>query len=285
MLLALICAGFAGTIFTVALILFGNRSNVSRVVAQLEDTATPHTHHRTAPIVAHLLSGIDKTAVSAKLQEAGWYKTNVTQFVAARFICAVVVAGIAIFALLALQQITPMYLLFAVLCTGFGFSLPSFTLDDAIKKRKAAIGRRIPDLLDMVSTTVEAGVALNAALATATGSMKGPLADEIEMVLSDIRLGRNRADAFNAMAQRAHQIDLSSFVMAIVQTERLGGNIGHVLDELAEEARSRRLQRAEEIAAALPVKMVVPMAFLMLPALFVMVFTPIVAQLIGINEK
>jgi tight adherence protein C len=87
------------------------------------------------------------------------------------------------------------------------------------------------------------------------------------------------------MAQRAHQVDLSSFVMAIVQTERLGGNIGHVLDELAEEARSRRLQRAEEIAAALPVKMVVPMAFLMLPALFVMVFTPIVAQLIGVNEK
>jgi tight adherence protein C len=111
--------------------------------------------------------------------------------------------------------------------------------------------------------------------------MKGPLAEEVEMVLSDIRLGRNRADAFNAMAQRAHQVDISSFVMAIVQTERLGGNIGRVLDELAEEARSRRLQRAEEIAGSLPVKMVIPMAFLMLPALFVMIFTPIIAQMMG----
>ena len=158
---------------------------------------------------------------------------------------------------------------------------PQKLVDGAIKKRKAAIGHRIPDMLDMVSTTVEAGVALNSALATATASMKGPLAEEIEMVLSDVRLGRNRADAFNAMAQRTHQVDLAAFVMAIVQTERLGGNIGHVLDELAEEARSRRLQRAEEIAAALPVKMVLPMAFLMLPALFVMIFTPIVAQLVG----
>jgi tight adherence protein C len=281
MLLALICAGFAGTIFMVALLLFGNRSDVSRFVAQLEDTATPHTHQRTAPIVAHILSGIDKTAVTAKLAEAGWYKISVTKFVASRFICFAVTASLAAFFVLALRQMSLQYIAFAVVFSFFGFSLPSFALDSAIKKRKAAIGHRIPDMLDMVSTTVEAGVALNSALATATASMKGPLAEEIEMVLSDIRLGRNRADAFNSMAQRAHQVDLSSFVMAIVQTERLGGNIGHVLDELAEEARSRRLQRAEEIAAALPVKMVIPMAFLMLPALFVMIFTPVVAQLMG----
>jgi tight adherence protein C len=285
MMVALICAGFAATIFLIALALFGNRSDVARVVAQLENTATTHTNDRTTPIVRHLLSGIDKTAVSAKLAEAGWYKTTVTQFVASRFICFAALTGITVFTLFALHLFELQYILFGTLFSAFGFSLPTFQLDGAIKKRKAAIGHRIPDLLDMVSTTVEAGVALNAALATAVGSMKGPLADEIEMVLSDIRLGRNRADAFNSMSVRAHQVDLSSFVMAIVQTERLGGNIGHVLDELAEEARSRRLQRAEEIAAALPVKMVLPMAFLMLPALFVMIFTPVVAQLMGMANK
>ena len=284
MILALICAGFAATIYLVAMAVLGNRSDVSRVVAQLEDTATPHTHHRTAPIVQHLLSGIDKTAVAARLAEAGWYGTTVTKFVAARFICAVGVGVFAVFMLFLMDMVSIVNLLFCALAGGFGFSLPSFALDSAIKKRKHAIGHRIPDMLDMVSTTVEAGVALNSALATATASMKGPLAEEIEMVLSDIRLGRNRADAFNSMAQRAHQVDLSSFVMAIVQTERLGGNIGHVLDELAEEARSRRLQRAEEIAGALPVKMVIPMAFLMLPALFVMIFTPIAAQLMGMGK-
>lgn len=281
MTIALICIGCAGTIFALAIAFFGNRSDVSRVVAELEDTATPHTSHRTAPIVRHLLSGIDKTAIAAKLAEAGWYKTTVQTFVAARCVSCVATAALATFFVIAMGQISVLYVLGAVLVAGFGFTLPSHVLDHAIKSRKTAIGNRIPDLLDMVSTTVEAGVALNAALATAISTMKGPLAEEIGIVLSDIRLGRNRADAFNAMGQRTHQVDLSSLVMAIVQTERVGGNIGHVLDELAEEARARRLQRAEEIAAALPVKMVVPMAFLMLPALFVMIFTPIVAQLMG----
>jgi tight adherence protein C len=174
-----------------------------------------------------------------------------------------------------------LYIVFAAGLAALGLALPSFALDNAIKKRKTAIGNRLPDFLDMVSTTVEAGVALNSALAIANSSIKGPLADELGMVLSDVRLGRNRADAFNSMAQRVHQVDLSALVMAIVQTERLGGNIGQVLDELAVEARARRLQRAEEIAAALPVKMVLPMAFFMLPALFVMIFAPVVAQLVG----
>jgi tight adherence protein C len=281
MLLALICAGFAATVFTLAIVLFGNRSDVKRRVAELEDTATLHTHHHTTPIVRHLLSGVDKTAIAAKLAEAGWYKTSVTTFVLSRFVCFGVMGGLSILLLFVLQQASPLYIIFAIGLAVFGLTIPSFSLDSAIKKRKNAIGHRIPDFLDMVSTTVEAGVALNSALAIATASIKGPLAEELEMVLSDVRLGRNRSDAFNSMAQRVHQVDLSSLVMAIVQTERLGGNIGHVLDELSSEARSRRLQRAEEIAAALPVKMVLPMAFFMLPALFTMIFAPVVALLVG----
>lgn len=281
MSIALICLGFAGAVFALAYALLGNRSDVSRRVAELENTATPHTHHRTTPVVQHLLSGVDKTAIAARLGEAGWYKTTVTQFVLSRLVCFGIMAGLGVFFLLATHSFSLAFVVLAVVVAAIGLALPSFALDGAIKKRKTAIGHRIPDFLDMVSTTVEAGVALNAALGIATASIQGPLAEEMEMVLSDVRLGRNRADAFNSMAQRVHQVDLSSLVMAIVQTERLGGNIGHVLDELADEARSRRLQRAEGIAAALPVKMVLPMAFFMLPALFVMIFAPVVAELIG----
>jgi pilus assembly protein TadC len=281
MLIALICVGFAGTVFALATILFGNRSDVSRRVAELENTATTHTQIRTAPIVKRLLSGVDKTAVAAKMAEAGWYRTTVTQFVLSRLVCFGVMAGLSAFFLIETHSISLVYIAFAAGVAALGLALPSFALDNAIKKRKTAIGNRLPDFLDMVSTTVEAGVALNSALAIANSSIKGPLAEELEMVLSDVRLGRNRADAFNSMAQRVHQVDLSSLVMAIVQTERLGGNIGNVLDELATEARARRLQRAEEIAASLPVKMAIPMAFFMLPALFVMIFAPVVAQLLG----
>jgi tight adherence protein C len=281
MLIPLICLGFAGTVFALATVMLGNRSDVSRRVAEVEDTATVHTHHHTTPIVKHLLSGVDKTAIAAKLAEAGWYKTTVTHFVLSRLVCFGITGGLAVFFLLVMHEMSLVYFIGSAVVAVFGLTLPSFALDQAIAKRKHDIGRRIPDFLDMVSTTVEAGVALNSALAIATSSIKGPLAEELEMVLSDVRLGRNRADAFNSMAQRVHQVDLSSLVMAIVQTERLGGNIGHVLDELADEARSRRLQRAEGIAAALPVKMVLPMAFFMLPALFVMIFAPVVAELVG----
>ena len=83
------------------------------------------------------------------------------------------------------------------------------------------------------------------------------------------------------MSRRVNQIDLASVVTALVQTERLGGNVAQVLDELAEEARSRRLNRAEELAAKIPVKMVIPMALFMLPALLVMIFGPVAAQLLN----
>jgi tight adherence protein C len=104
------------------------------------------------------------------------------------------------------------------------------------------------------------------------------LREEIEAVLSEIRLGRSRADALRSMAMRVRQPDISSTVTAIVQAERLGSNLGNVLSELAEETRNKRMMLAEEIAALMPVKMVIPMALFMLPALFVMIFGGVVAR-------
>ncbi len=279
MLAAGIAALCAATLFAVTVALLGFRSDASRRVAELDWTQRERANAGQSKVVSKILSGVDKTAVGAKLAEAGWYKTSVKRFVMSRFVAAGAGIGIAFFATLILNQAHFLFLA-AIILGGVGMIAPSFVIDGAIKKRKEAIGRRIPDLLDMVSTTVEAGTALNSALASATSSFDGPLAEEIAIVLSDVRLGRSRADAFNAMGQRAKQQDLSSMVTAIVQTERLGGNIGDVLDELAQEARARRLSRAEEIAAKLPVLMILPMAFFMLPALFVMIFTPVVANML-----
>jgi tight adherence protein C len=280
MLIAAIAACCAATLFAATIALLGFRSNASLRVAELDWANRDKARQGQSKIVRRLLSGVDKSAVGAKLAEAGWYKTSVTRFVLARFVGAGV--GAAAGALVTIVLNDTQFLLAVVLVLGvLGLVAPSFVIDGAIKKRKQAIARRIPDLLDMVSTTVEAGTALNSALATATSSFDGPLAEEIGIVLSDVRLGRSRADAFNAMGQRAKQADLSAMVTAIVQTERLGGNIGDVLDELAHEARASRLARAEAIAAKLPVLMILPMAFFMLPALFVMIFTPVVANLLG----
>jgi len=151
----------------------------------------------------------------------------------------------------------------------------------AVQKRKVAIQRALPDLLDMLSTTVQAGLAFNAALIHAQEVAVGPLAEEIKAVLSEIRLGRSRADAMKSMASRVRQEQLSTTVTAIIQAERLGSNLANVLEELSEETRNRRMVRAEEIANLMPTKMVIPMALFMLPALFVMIFGGVAAEYMG----
>ena len=274
-----LCA--AATLFTLVLVVMGGRSDLSRRVAELEFKAKSNEPKIFAqsPVFRRILAGVNRSAIAAKLAEAGWYGMAVPTFVAIRIGAALAVGAIAFVGAMLLGQSSLMLLLTPIVGAMFGATVPSFVIDGAIKKRKVAIANRLPDLLDLVATTVEAGTALNGALAAAISSMDGPLAEEMQIVLSDIRVGRTRADAFLSMSSRVKQEDLASMVTAIVQTEKLGGNIGGVLDELAQEARSRRLMRAEEIAASLPVKMVVPMALLMLPALFVMIFTPVIANM------
>ena len=106
----------------------------------------------------------------------------------------------------------------------------------------------------------------------------GALGEEVRAALSEMRLGRSRADALRSMAARVRVEQLTTTVTAVVQAERLGSSLANVLEELASEVRNRRSQRAEEIANMMPTKMVLPMALFMLPALFVMIFGGVVAE-------
>jgi tight adherence protein C len=133
----------------------------------------------------------------------------------------------------------------------------------------------------MLASMVQAGLTFNAALAYAQDIVTGPLAEEVKASLSEMRLGRSRADALRSMAMRVRVEQLTTTVTAVVQAERLGSNLANVLEELAGEVRNRRAQRAEEIANMMPTKMVIPMALFMLPALFVMIFGGVAANYIG----
>jgi tight adherence protein C len=270
---------FAGALFAVGFAVVDRGDDMSRRLAELDPF--PAESARNDKIVHSLVDAKQQVVLSGRFAEAGWYKTTVITFTLTRLGVAVALAAGG--ALVALLLHAPIFVvaLATLVCAIVGFIAPSFVLDNAVKSRKAQIARRIPDLLDMVSTTVEAGTALNGALAVAVTRMQGPLSEEFRMTLSDIRVGMPRVDALTALARRVQQIDLSSVVTALVQTERLGGNVAHVLDELAEEARNRRMSRAEEAAAKLPVKMVIPMALFMLPALFVMIFGPVAAEMMS----
>jgi tight adherence protein C len=270
---------FAGALFAVGFAVVDRGDDMSRRLAELDPF--PAESARNDKIVHSLVDAKQQVVLSGRFAEAGWYKTTVITFTLTRLGVAVALAAGGALAALLLHAALFVVALATLVCAIVGFIAPSFVLDNAVKSRKAQIARRIPDLLDMVSTTVEAGTALNGALAVAVTRMQGPLSEEFRMTLSDIRVGMPRVDALTALARRVQQIDLSSVVTALVQTERLGGNVAHVLDELAEEARNRRMSRAEEAAAKLPVKMVIPMALFMLPALFVMIFGPVAAEMMS----
>jgi len=269
-----------GALFGLGFALLDRGDDMERRLAELE-RAPADDNQRGGKIVRSLVDEKERAALGTRFAEAGWYSTTVVSFTMWRVSLALGAGALAALG----AQLSQMSLMYIAVVGGgglaLGFVFPSFVLDAASRKRKADIARRLPDFLDIVSTTVEAGTALNGALAIAVTRMQGALADEFRMTLSDIRVGMSRSDALTAMARRVKHIDLTSLVTALVQTERLGGNVAHLLDELAEETRNRRVARAEELAAKIPVKMVVPMAFFMLPALLVMIFGPVAAELLN----
>jgi tight adherence protein C len=155
---------------------------------------------------------------------------------------------------------------------------PMSLLQRAIEARKSAVQQALPDFLDMVASTVHAGLSVNAALAYAIDAAPGALGDELKEALSEVRLGRARADALKAAAKRLNQPEFTTTISAITQAERLGANVSKVLGELADDVRNHRIMVVEEHAAKLPVKMIFPMAFFFMPALFAMIFGTLAAN-------
>jgi len=252
------------------------RSAVHDRVAQL--AGSQNDTERRIVIFEQLYDEKTKGKLQQRLQEAGWYSTT-PAMMAFITICGLSVGTIITLALIFIVKVQGLLMIVSLALPVVGYMAPNFYVNKAIKERKSAIQCELPDFIDMVSSTVSAGVALNGAFISAVDMCSGPLGDEFRATLSDIRMGRSRADAMNSMAERVNQIDLTQMVTAIIQSERVGGNVTQVLEELAHESRERRLMRAEEMAGTLPIKMSITMAFLLLPALFVVIFGPVVANM------
>lgn len=227
------------------------------------------------------LSEKQRGHLQQKLSEAGWYRVPVSRMVARMIGAGLLGVTLALFAIQSFDLHTTLWYIIAVLGVAAAAYLPYAVLDRAAEKRKREVQRALPDFLDMVATTVQAGLSLNAAMAYAVDSATGTLATEMREALTEIRMGRSRQEALQATADRLNQIEFTTMVSAILQCERLGSNIGAVLTELADDTRSHRILLAEEQAQKLPVKMVFPMAFFMMPALFTIIFGSIISNLLA----
>ncbi len=148
-----------------------------------------------------------------------------------------------------------------------------------IKERQREIQRSLPEVLDLLTVSVEAGLSFDGALVKLAEKMKGPLVDELTRVLQEMRIGIPRKAALSAMAKRCEVEDLSLFVSAIVQADQLGVGIAKVLRIQAAEARDKRRMKIRELAMKTPIKMVFPLVFFILPALFIVVLGPALLSL------
>lgn len=155
-----------------------------------------------------------------------------------------------------------------------GLFLPDILLYNAGTKRQLKIQSTLADALDLLTISVEAGLGFDAALAQVARNTDGPLAGEFFRLLQEMQIGKSRADAFRAMSDRSEVQELKSFISSIVQADSLGIPIVGVLREQAKEMRLKRMQRAEEKAMKVPVKILFPTIVFIFPALFVIVLGP-----------
>jgi tight adherence protein C len=168
-------------------------------------------------------------------------------------------------------------------CLGwavFGFFLPDLVLSGQADRRQSEIARDLPEALDLLAITVEAGLGLEQALQVVSVDMPGPLGDELTRLLREVELGVPRREALGALRDRTDVDELSAFVVSLVQADAMGVAVADVLKVQAVQVRLKRRQRARERAAQTPVKILFPVIFGVLPALFIVVIGPAVISIV-----
>ncbi len=155
-----------------------------------------------------------------------------------------------------------------------GLYSPDLWLYQLAATRAEQMQKELPDALDLLTISVEAGLGFDAALAQVARNTTGPLAEEFFRVLQEMQIGLSRRDAFHALSERTSVADLRNFTISMIQADGFGIPIANVLRVQAKEMRVKRTQRAEERAQKVPVKILFPLIFCILPSLFVIVIGP-----------
>ncbi len=232
----------------------------------------------------------DKTSGAEKLQEMLIAAGNPGdlgpgEFRAVQFLCAAVsMTAVVVLGLIGVvvadnkQMIMGIALGGMAVAGGFSFIIPQFWLKKRITTRVKQIQKTLPDAIDLLVVSVEAGLGFDMAMGKVVEKTKGALADEFGRALEEMRLGFPRQQALRNITRRIRNDDLDSFISAVIQADQLGTSIGMVLRIQSEQMRIKRRQRIEEAAMKAPIKMLFPMVLFIFPTIFIVVLGPIVIK-------
>ena len=165
-------------------------------------------------------------------------------------------------------------LLFGLAFGGIGFLAPDFVVGSRARKRRDQIRSQLPDALDLLAVSVEAGMGFDGAISKLIDHMDGALSEEFGLTLNEIRIGESRQDALKKLAARADTPEISGFTRAIIQADQLGISLGRILRVQATDTRQRRQAAAEEKAMKAPIKMLFPTVLFIFPAMFLVILGP-----------
>ncbi|MEB3298580.1 MAG: type II secretion system F family protein [Candidatus Sericytochromatia bacterium] len=233
---------------------------------------------RLKPFAVERLSEERMAALQARLLMAGDDHTTPARFVARQWIFAVLLPVVFLLVNGSVLELPQTGVGVGLVLAGVaGYRLPASRLDQAIELRQQAILRQLPTTLDLLTTCVEAGMSLTAAMQKISERMRPhPLREEIEKTLRQMQLGRSRGDALRELGRRVGLKELNSVAIAMVQAETMGASIARTLRIQSGIIREARWQRAQEQAQKAPLKLVFPITFLIFPVIFIIIFGPLV---------
>ena len=242
----------------------------------------PWSHRIVVPMLETVAGVIGNLAPSSvlqtnrqRLQQAAhpWGLTSEI-FLMVRMLSTLV--GVAIAGMIVLRGLLPANItwLAAIAAASGGLLGPGWLIDRIAQKRRQEIRKDLPNIIDLLVVSVEAGLGLDGAISEIIERESGPLIDEFDQALAEIRLGKQRQEAWRNLAKRTQVDDLSAFMAAICQAEELGSSISRVLRTHSDTLRIKRKIHVRELANKIPVKMLFPLVFCIFPAMFVVILGP-----------
>lgn len=245
------------------------------------EQSTPLSQRLFAPAKGKLGRLGRRFTPSSQLEKMRWHATlagmgygGVEAVLAIRAVGTAVGATLVPLAMAALGVKFGSVVIFAAAGGSLGFIVPGFWVSRRGKKRQQQIRVDLPETIDLMAISVQAGMGLEAAIELASQSLPGPLGDEMHRLLQEIQLGSSRRQALHQLRSRTEVSELSSFALSLIQADAIGSPIADVLQSNAARMRLIRRQTAREKAAKLPVKLLFPMLLFIFPAIFVVVIGP-----------